>query len=436
MAAPGNTSRTVASQLVAVCGNRERSINQQIITSCDCLGIMQDARDGELLVRFRAVLWSWPKVLVNKYVDGKTSLNLWSRDEGPFVVERALGVVSMGSDRSGDACALATWSLCQDTLPACGGLNHLRTHARFFTADNAADEAVAASTLKAPERLPHLDFEIADSSHSIMLAIKNGCKGDPIVTKTQGLFLTNKKPHQSIANLLRNSSRLRSAFKEEQQDSLFTLLCHFGWSPQRFSSRARALARSAMKLPDLLSLLAREADGSSASPSVQAARHNLREVCSYNVLMVAGLLADLCVEHHKCVREVDQANLDPAMVGAYIHKFKQRVRVLFTEGQIMKLKHCYTAQVIDFFRHPSVIFDRGTALMFARPDPADTDAVYEPLERIRSIVGNVVACLEAAVPEDGWHHSFAAFFYQAPWGISDLEHELPKEMPGLSLYAL
>ena len=103
-----------------------------------------------------------------------------------------------------------------------------------------------------------------------------------------------------------------------------------------------------MKLPDFLSLLAREADGSSTSPSVQAARHNLREVCSYNVLMVAGLLADLVVEHQKCVREVDQAELDPAMVGAYIHKFKQRVRVLFTEGQIMKLKHCYTAQVIDF----------------------------------------------------------------------------------------
>ena len=64
--------------------------------------------------------------------------------------------------------------------------NHLRTHARFFTADNAADEAVAASTLKAPERQPHLDFEVADSSHSIMMAIKTGCKGDPIVTKNAG----------------------------------------------------------------------------------------------------------------------------------------------------------------------------------------------------------------------------------------------------------
>ena len=132
--------------------------------------------------------------------------------------------------------------------------------------------------------------------------------------------------------------------------------------------------------------------------------------------MVAGLLADLCVEHHKCVRDVDRAELDPAMVGAYIHKFKQRVRILFTEGHIMKLKHCYTAQVIDFFRNPSVIFDRDTALMFARPDPNDTDAVYEPLERIRSIVGNVVACLEAAVPEDGWHHSFAAFYLPSPLG--------------------
>ena len=103
-----------------------------------------------------------------------------------------------------------------------------------------------------------------------------------------------------------------------------------------------------MKLPDLLSALAREVDGNSSSDSGKAARYNLREVCSHPVLMVAGLLADLCVEHHKCVREVDQEALDPAMVGAYIHKFKQRVRILFTEGHVMTLKHCYTAQVIDF----------------------------------------------------------------------------------------
>ena len=194
MSAPGNKSRTVATQLVAVCGNRERIINRQILKSCDCLGIMQDAREAELLVRYRAVLWSWPKDLSKVYVDGKTSLNLWSRGEGPFIVERTFGVVSMGSDRSGDANALATWSLCEETCASDAvGLEHLRTHTRFFTADNAADEVVAARTLKVPERLPHLDFEIADSSHCIMLAIKNGCKGDPIVTKNAGLVPYKQK---------------------------------------------------------------------------------------------------------------------------------------------------------------------------------------------------------------------------------------------------
>ena len=108
----------------------------------------------------------------------------------------------------------------------------------FFCTDNAADEVLAGELLKAD--LPRLNFHMSDSSHSLMLAIKNGCKGDPEVDLVQGIFLANKKPHQSIANMLRHSKRFRSSFTERQQHDVFATLSHLGWAPQRMTSRARS----------------------------------------------------------------------------------------------------------------------------------------------------------------------------------------------------
>ena len=94
------------------------------------------------------------------------------------------------------------------------------------------------------------------------------------------------------------------------------------------------------------------------------------------------------------------------------------MRVLFMDGQIMALRHSYTSQVMQFFKNPSVLFERSQAVLFVRPDPQDTAAVYEPLERVRAVVGNVLACLHAAVPKTGWHYAFSAFYLPSPLGTS------------------
>ena len=158
------------------------------------------------------------------------------------------------------------------------------------------------------------------------------------------IMLTNKKPYPSISNLLRHSSRFRYVFKEEQQGGALTVLSHLSWAPQRMSSQARSLSRASLKLSDLLSALAREAEGQTSAKSAQAARYNIKEIASYRRLMVAGLLADLCVEHHKAIRQADTETCDPAMVAAYLSDFERVVRVLFMDGQIMTLRNSSQAR--------------------------------------------------------------------------------------------
>ena len=79
-------------------------------------------------------------------------------------------------------------------------------------------------------------------------------------------------------------------------------------------------------------------------------------------------------------------------------------------------KPSYTAQILKFFRDPSAIFAARHAIFFVRPDGSDQEAMFEPLERMRVIVGNVIQCLRAAVPTTCWRHQFSCFVLPNPLG--------------------
>ena len=294
-------------------------------------------------------------------------------DRGSWVVERILGVKSMGSDRTAVATAAATAEIVNSTSAA------FKDKTLFFCSDNAADENMAGRLLG--EQLPHLKFMIGDSAHSLMLAIKNGCKGDPEVNVVQAIFLTNKRPQPSVANLLRHSRRFRPSFTEAQQDRAFSVLSHLGWSPQRMTSRARSWSRCALKIDVVLQALALEAENGSQKV---AALHNLEMLAQYNRLMIAGMLADLTVEHQACVRQTDTADPDPADLPFQLHKFESRIDLLFMQGHVMKMEHSFTSQISKFLREPSLLLVKKYAILFARPDRTQEDAIFEPLQRMRS----------------------------------------------------
>ena len=169
--APGNVSRVVAEQLMLCCAGREDDITAHIINACDCMGISQDSRDDAFLIRVRCVLWVWPKALRNFVVDGKTSINRYRPELGPWVVERILGVEKLGAKRSAEATAKVTVDKLRGAVEKIpGGFERVQAITRFFTADNAADEVKACQLMR--DELPQLQFDIPDGSHSIQLAIK------------------------------------------------------------------------------------------------------------------------------------------------------------------------------------------------------------------------------------------------------------------------
>jgi hypothetical protein len=128
------------------------------------------------------------------------------------------------------------------------------------------------------------------------------------------------------------------------------------------------------------------------------------------------------------VREADVKDPGVEMVHQWLNKFEHRSKVLFIEGQIMTMQNTYTAQILKFFRNPSVVFAAQHAIVFVKPDGTDQEAMYEPLERMRVIVGNVLQCLRAAIPETCWRYRFACYALPSPLGPSRPGRESSKKL--------
>ena len=176
------------------------------------------------------------------------------------------------------------------------------------------------------------------------------------------------------------------------------------------TSRARTWTRGSLKISAVLRALAKEAEG---GPRKEAAWHNLRELASYNRLMIAGMMGDLTMEHQLIVRHTDESDPDPAELPQLMEKFIARVNLLFVKGEVLHMKHSFTAQMLKLFEKPSVVLVKRFAVLFAKP--TGQDAKFEPLQRMRAIAGNVVACLRAALPDSVWQVQFPCFFSRARW---------------------
>lgn len=145
----------------------------------------------------------------------------------------------------------------------------------------------------------------------------------------------------------------------------------------------------------------------------------LRDIAPYRRLMLAGMLADLTHEHFNIVKATDCSDPDPTAVNPVLRTFQDRVRVLFLEGHIMApaLTDSFTGQIREFLRGAPILYAKNLVFLFALP--ADTRAEHEPLERMRAISKNVLACLEAALPPTAWQRCFSSF--ALPWPTSTPE---------------
>ena len=77
--------------------------------------------------------------------------------------------------------------------------------------------------------------------------------------------------------------------------------------------------------------------------------------------------------HLTLVRQADVKDPEVEMVHTWLNQFENRVNVLFSEGHIMTMKKTYTAQIVAFYRDPSVVFAAKHAILFTPPDTSDAD---------------------------------------------------------------
>ena len=225
---PGNDSRLVARQLVTCMAAWEAYQTRELLRAASVIGLAQDAREPFLLIMSRSVLWKIPRSLRNFPVTGVRSLHS-PNDGAPWIAERILGAEALGSDRTGPAMAQHTITVLKRATRTPESYDAIKAKVRSLAADNAADENVVKDELA--KEFENLDFQVPDTTHSFQLGIKNGVKGDPIVDLVQGICVTNKKPHPSIANMLRNSKRFRKRFVESR--SLRHSMGTEGWKERK-----------------------------------------------------------------------------------------------------------------------------------------------------------------------------------------------------------
>ena len=341
------------------------------------------------------------------------------------MVERLCGLPDLGSDhgarRKAEAveCAVVGGRL---------GVDEKMVHEklRFYGSDGAHDATKTGEYLQ--KVWPKLDFLLKDTAHASMLVLKRAFEEDEEVAAVDALLVSGKQPPSS-SKFLSTSPRFRARMQEEEMEECLQVLCHFGWAPQRFSSRARPLGRVAMRLRCMFTVLAEEAETSDAKRK-QWAQRLLQELGGENSprILLGALLADLTHEHLRWVRTADLDSADPIPAQESQQAFLHRLDVLFTDGAIFlpEAKNTFTGQALAFLRKPECVHFNRQAQVFGL---GKRDAVWGPLRRVRAVVAQVKALLQVYRPQDSWQNLCSVFRLPSPLSqdASAAEHAGAKE---------
>ena len=199
----------------------------------------------------------------------------------------------------------------------------LHKHVREETRAWCSDGADLGVPLAATATFPRLAFHAWDESHSAQALLRNSMKEDAEITITDSLLVTRKKP-PSLAKFLSTSTVFRNTVGLQQQEHGIAFVKNFGWAPQRYSSRARPLARESKRWDIIFKALGEESQGSDRDRRILA-RGFLEDLGGENSsrLLLGGLLADLCAEHYSWLATGDKSTPDAAAAEARAAAFSQ-----------------------------------------------------------------------------------------------------------------
>ena len=210
----------------------------------------------------------------------------------------------------------------------------------------------------------------------------------------------------------------RKKFGDAQAAAEAAWVKNFGWEPQRYQSRARPYARECRRWKPIWASVASEAVSSSPVRRALATMYLMELGGEFSSrLLLAGLLADLSVEHYNWVAGGDKSNPDGSSVMIRFESFIHRLRVLFMEGMILKIPDSYTGVSLDFSKENSFYHFGKRVQTFGLGDMAETsvqNVVRATLRRIQKAVANVVTLGAVYRPESSWFKVFEAFALPSP----------------------
>eukprot|EP00959_Pyramimonas_sp_CCMP1952_P109922 2299311-Pyramimonas_sp.AAC.1 len=174
-------------------------------------------------------------------------------------------------------------------------------------------------------------FREWEESHSAVKVLLHAAQGNAEVALVENLLVSGKKP-PSLAKFVTTSDVFRRRFGDAQQKDAVALCTNLGWAPQRYTSRARPLARMSRRWRSIWAALEEEA--ASTSKRADDARHLMAELGGVNSprLLLGGMLADIAAEHYDWVAGGDRSHPDPSTAVDRADLFTRRLSALFTDA--------------------------------------------------------------------------------------------------------
>ena len=413
-------SRRIASEHTATLAKYEQLATQRFLREGAIFRLQADGLKRVYQVEIGTLLWKIPTSL-RVYKENVSSFR-WIEElgpQGPWLVDRVIGARDFPTNMgTADKVEMLEDCARRAAVSAVGEVDtklfaHMKKQTRVWTSDGADRDVFFA----AKAVFPGLLFEAWDESHSGVKLLQKALQDDPEIKRVDELLVTGKKP-ASLAKFLSTSDVFRKKFGDAQAAVDAAWVKNFGWAPQRFQSRARPYARECRRWKAIWSAVASEA--ASASPDRRAlATMYLMELGGEfsSRLLLAGLLADLSVEHYNWVAGGDKSNPDGSSVMIRFESFIHRLRVLFMEGMILKIPDSYTGVSLIFLKENSFYHFGSRVQTFGLGDMAETsvqNVVGAILRRIQKVVANVVTLGGVYRPESSWFKVFEAFALPSP----------------------
>lgn len=389
----------------------KRSLDREFMRTATVASLLQDARQGTLLLRLVAAdarLNTRSVILGLRQFYGSTAADICKTVQA-VITEFCTANVRLPPRRAGAQPPTPTLDreLCA----------HLCSIIELFAADGASDEQVAGRDLQAPldgmpAPLPNLRVLIRDKAHSTRHLLKRPWTADHVLRDTVEKLIFQKR---TVVRLIQFSHIFKSWFMANQQSVAATnvhdgqdgqggrVVRDFSWAPQRFDSRSKPLIRFCLKFDAVVLTAMQIATKRAGKSEGQVAAEFLGHI-SVERMILLGMMADASDEGLRFTRFCDTETMDVSQITHEVGSFLNRITTLFVDGRCLQTG--FTKLMLQLVKKVRIVWVNHAPRVVGVSGGAPQDLVGKCLARMACWVRLCIHILEAEFP----HHELVQCF--------------------------